>query len=643
MQSARNPARAGDKPRPPAANQGADAFFGLTKIHQLHLELSADAWRKLQPPAPRFPGPGFGPPGFGPKKPAPPMPDKPADKPQADEPADVHKSAGAFGTAFPWVRGDFTANGQKFSNVGVRFKGNFTYVASQHMLRRPLKIDLDHYDEPHRLGGHKTINLSNGVTDPQRMRESISFAVYRAAGVPAPRTAYAELTLTVPGKHDKELVGLYTLVEQVDKPFLKEHFKNSKGLLLKPENLQGGLPYLGEDWSRYERLYRPKDDPSKSQKARLIAFVRFVNKSDDETFQREIASYLDVNAFLCYVAATGLLANLDSYLGFGHNFYLYLRADTNQFVFMPWDLDLSMGTWPVGGPPAQQINLSIEHPHLGKNNLIDRLFAMKEVKEKYLTVVKDLATTCFTKEKLLADIEAIEKTVQGPLDRERKAMAARKEASKSLFAGIVGEGPPLRTFVEKRTESVQAQLAGKRKGYVAAGMGFGGPGGPGGFGPRGGMKPPPGGFGPGGILAKPLLAALDAGADGKVTKEDLLAGVKKFFKESAGGKDALDAEAIAAGINRIVPRPPGFPEPPRGFGVGDLLSGPIAQRADGDKDGKISLDELAAAALKLFEESDETKRGHLDEGGLTASINRLLPAPRPGFVPPAFGGPPKRP
>src|SRR5256885_38281 len=81
-----------------------------------------------------------------------------------------------------------------------------------------------------------------------KVREPLSYAVFRAAGVPAPRTAYAEVTLTVPGKYDKEYVGLYTLVEQVDKVFLKDRFKKAGGLLVKPEGLQGGLPYLGEDW-----------------------------------------------------------------------------------------------------------------------------------------------------------------------------------------------------------------------------------------------------------------------------------------------------------------------------------------------------------------------------------------------------------
>ena len=53
--------------------------------------------------------------------------------------------------------------------------------------------------------------------DPAKGREVLAFSVFRAAGVPAPRTAFAEVTLTVPGKHDKEFLGLYAVVENVDR------------------------------------------------------------------------------------------------------------------------------------------------------------------------------------------------------------------------------------------------------------------------------------------------------------------------------------------------------------------------------------------------------------------------------------------
>jgi spore coat protein H len=608
-----------------------EPIFGNTKVHQLHLAFTEAAYQKMQPP-PGMKFPGF--PG-GPKK----VEEKKND-------TDVHKSAGAFGTDFPWSKGELTVNGQLFPNVGVRYKGNFTYVASAQMLRKSFKIDLDHFDETARLHGHKKINLSNGVTDAARTRETMAFALYRAAGVPAPRTAYAELTLTVPGKYDKELAGLYTMIEQVDKAFLKTHFKDGKGMLLKPENLQGGLQHFGDDWKKYDEIYRPKNDPTKEQQARLIAFTKLIHQADDVRFAKEVAGFLDIDAFLRFTATSAMMANLDSYLGFGHNFYLYLRPDTNQFAFLPWDLDLSMGMWPMGGTPEQQVNLSLDHPHLGQNKLIDRLLAQKDIKTKYHAILKELSKTCFAKENLRKELDAIEKAVAAPLQREKQATTARKEAAQGPFAGIVQKGQPLRVFLDQRADSIVAQLAGERKGYVPSGgfgPGFGkGPPG-GGFGPPGGFPPkgPPGGFGPGGFLAKPLLEAFDTGKDGKVSKAELVAGATQFFKDcDKDNTGTLDEAQLIAGINRIMPRPAGFPAPPPGgFGMGNVLAGPLLKRADANKKGKITLAELVTAAETLFKEADKDNKGTLDEAALAAAVNALMPPP--AFGPPGGFGPPK--
>ena len=75
----------------------------------------------------------------------------------------------------------------------------------------------------------------------------LAFALFREAGLPAPRTALAEVTLTVPGSHDKAYLGLYTLVEPMDRAFLKHRFQTDKGLLVRPQGLRG-LDFLGDDW-----------------------------------------------------------------------------------------------------------------------------------------------------------------------------------------------------------------------------------------------------------------------------------------------------------------------------------------------------------------------------------------------------------
>src|SRR5207253_4612537 len=113
-----------------------------------------------------------------------------------------HKSVGGFGFEMPWAKADLFEDGKTFKNVGIRYKGNGSYVLSGNQLRRNFKLEFDHYDDDARYQGLKTVSLNAGAMDPLRSREALAYGLFRAAGVPAPRTAFAEVTLTVAGKYD---------------------------------------------------------------------------------------------------------------------------------------------------------------------------------------------------------------------------------------------------------------------------------------------------------------------------------------------------------------------------------------------------------------------------------------------------------
>lgn len=364
---------AADEPKPSA---GADVF-GHDKVWQFHLTLTAKEYAGMQPAQA---GMGF---PFGPQPP------KPQPKPGERE---THR--GVFGTDFPWAEASFTAEGKTLEKVGLRYKGNSTYLATTRNLKRSMKVDLDRIDEKGRFHGLKTLNLYSGVMDASKTREALAYSIYRTAGVPAPHTAFAEVTLTVPDKFDKEYVGVFVLVENIDKNFLRRVYKTDKGLLMKPERVRS-LDYLGDNWEKYKTTYQPKREATKDEIARVIAFTKLVNLGSDADFEKEIASYLDIDTFLRFLATTAIISNLDNFFTNGHNYCLYLHPETNQFHFIPWDVDLSLGNMPMFATPEQQIDLSLTKPYGGQSKLADRILASKKHAARYAEIVKDVATTAF--------------------------------------------------------------------------------------------------------------------------------------------------------------------------------------------------------------------------------------------------------
>jgi spore coat protein CotH len=544
------------------------------------------------------------------------------------------------------VKADVELDDEKLNDVGLRFKGNGTYMMSAAGRKRPFKIDFDRFVDGQKFHGMQQFNLHNNVMDPTHVRQALSYRVFEAAGIASPRTAFAEVSLTIDGECDREPLGLYTLVEEIDKAFLRRHFQTDKGMLLKPEGTQG-LEYKGEDWAAYS-WFEPKSKPKKAESQRLIDLTRLIHKADDEQFRREIGTLLDTDQFAKFLAANTLLANMDSFLTQVHNYYVYLppKLDKfpNKFVFLPWDMDLSMGAFFMAGSAEQLQELSISHPHVGENKLIERLLAWDEFDRAYRDQLRQLTETCFGEmgqtTKSLPVVQAVLKELIAQ-ETKRAAEAQAKRGPGGFGPGfgpgpgapnMFGGQPALETFFAKRRESINAQLAGKSKGKTP-GMSFGPPGSgpPGGGGPGG----PGGGFGPGNFHAPQILAAADADKDQKLSQREFLDLSIKWLREWDKDKnDLLDEDEIKAGLNAALGPPPGADfggfKPPAGFGPGMFLGPPLLKTADADKDGKVSKAEWAALFTGWFKQWDKNKDDRLDNADLVAGLNAAF-GPPPGF------------
>jgi len=458
---------------------------------------------------------------------------------------------------FEWVHADLDFDGASLQNIAVRYKGNNSYMSAQGSFKKSLKLDFNRYVKGQKLVGLTKLNLHNNITDDGYMNETLSYRLFRDAGLPTPRTAYAKVYITVPGKYDRKYFGLYGVVEDVDKHFLEDHLHVDGGALFKPTGQL--FANLGDDWARYESRLDPKDAPSASAKQRVIEFSRLLNSADDKTFAASAPAYLDLDNCARFFAVTVLLTNLDSILAMHQNYYLYLHPKTNQFQFFPWDLDHSFGQFPMFGTNEQRLKLDIDHPWSGSNKFLERLFALPAFQQAYRARLSEFREKLFTSQRLAAQVDETAAALRPAVQEESAAKLARfdKIASGTTlqpnFQGPPGMGerpgppamamesvPTIKPFVEARARSISEQLAGKAKGLrLTQGAGPGGPGG----GPMGG--------GPGALLEQPFLRALDANHDNSLTREEFLAGFEKWF-EAWGGKAAgfLTQDQIGQGINR---------------------------------------------------------------------------------------------
>ena len=400
-----------------------DRVFGLTKVHKIHLTLSSAEWSVLQTSAVRSGGATGG-----------------SDYRLADGRM-IHVGSG-FGGYFPWVHADARVDDAdfkgEFKDVGIRYKGNLSFQSSSAAapLFANFKLKIDQHDAKGSWDGERTFNFHAGVVDNSRMRDALAYAVFRGAGVPAPRTAYAELIFTVPGVYQSVSAGLFTMIEDVNKKFLSITLPPGTGLLMKPEGLRGGVQSFGDDWSRYIAAYRPDREATPHEQQRLIEFGRIISQPDVALFRSKVGTYLDVEEFLRFIAVNALIVNSDSYLGGGHNFYLYLDPKDDKFRFIPWDQDLSMGSrgFPMGAAGAAT-GADILQPWRGDQPLIYWLMEDPNVAARYRVVVKDIVTRVFNRTEMLKVVDALEALGVSRANSPRTFIESRTAYAEQVVAG----------------------------------------------------------------------------------------------------------------------------------------------------------------------------------------------------------------
>lgn len=381
------------------------------------------------------------------------------------------------GNNYPYVKADISINGESFDDAGLRFKGNSSYRSAQGGFKRPFKIDTNRFVKGQKIYGRTKLNLSNSYLDSAFMKEKLAYELYRAAGIQTPGVGWATLTLTIEGVTEKQRLGVYVLVEQVDKQFVERNFEQAtKGsLLMKPEISSNWL-YPGEGPELYEpfSVKIGEDDPAPFK--RFGELLQLIHSGADAAFASEIGERMDLDQFAGYLAATSLLANIDSYIGMPHNYYLLIDKADDRLRLLPWDLNESFGTFTMGSSPEGLADWDIDRPWVAELKLVERLFEIESFRNRYRSALVDLTKNTFTEENLFARIAGFEKALAPHLsEEERVDMRMGINGDSNGYNSAVGRRVfAIKPFIKKRIASVTAQLDGKSDGTKIEGRRRGG-------------------------------------------------------------------------------------------------------------------------------------------------------------------------
>jgi hypothetical protein len=387
------------------------------------------------------------------------------------------KSLTANAYAKDYYKADFWFDDELVPDVAVRTKGNASLMETVHWNspRFPLAVDFNLLNRYRTFHGIKKVHFNNGWSDPTLLRDVISYEIFAKMDIPSPRASLVDLWLndmhlgvyTMTEAVDKPLLQRYFsntygnlykpevssarldwTEENANKNFFLFGMPASQTPALDPllnVNLGGGnffalLKTLGEVDSvpAYRNIAPPagqdedgqgllpsvmprnliegaglKSNQGKPNYSGLFRFLDILNNEPDATFPQEIEKVLDVDEALRFFAVSACIVHLDNYIGIGHNTYLY--EVNGKFTLIPWDLNMTFGTFNGGIRKDGIINYYIDEPTAGPMNrfpLVNRLLSYKPYLEKYRGYIQELLDGPFSLDVVLPRIDQLVELVR---------------------------------------------------------------------------------------------------------------------------------------------------------------------------------------------------------------------------------------
>ena len=200
--------------------------------------------------------------------------------------------------------------------------------------------------------------------------------------------------------------------------------------------------YQGDDPNRYRRTFQIKSKDEPEAWSALIDLAKTLSETPPESLEAALASRLNVDAYLRFLALDNVMASGDGFFQRGSDYSLYRHPDGRfQFVFHDANEMFSMG--------GRGVELSpLVAQHDATKPIIAKVLAVPALRTKYLGYVREMAE------------KSLDWNVVGPIVAQYRALIAddvardtRKLFSTDDFLRTTADDPAygtLRSFFESR-------------------------------------------------------------------------------------------------------------------------------------------------------------------------------------------------
>ena len=224
--------------------------------------------------------------------------------------------------------------------VGIRLKGDASFRDLSG--KAAFKVKFNEFVKGQKFLGLKGLTLNNMVQDPSMVHETLAYEAFRDAGVPAPRTGYADVRV------NGEEFGMHLNLETLDDVALERLFGSFEA---PPQHLyegQADVDVVPGDAGEFQI-----DEGEEGDRSDLEALIDAVAASSPG-FSERMAGRADLAEMARMWAVERYIGHWDGYSGHDepHNYFLY-SDPLGAFQMLPWGTDQTWAAAALGfGPPG---------------------------------------------------------------------------------------------------------------------------------------------------------------------------------------------------------------------------------------------------------------------------------------------------